>query len=102
MPLTPIKSISESDGHLAQKVALPSELGWWSLWGGSFVLSLVSPFVHHWRHIAEVVEPFRYHDQVGLLPAHLLALRNLGQLSLGRACQASTIFEWSFCCQLSF
>lgn len=56
-------------------------IGWWSIWAITFVVSLLPPIVHHWRRIAETVEPLRYSWRPGLLPAELLLLRHFGELS---------------------
>lgn len=47
----------------------------------AFVASLPPPVVHHWRKIAEIIEPLRYPWHPGFLPAELLFLRHLGELS---------------------
>lgn len=57
-----------------------STVGWWSLWAGAFIASLLSPVVYHWRRIAEIVEPLRY-QLTHFLPAELLLLRHMGEWS---------------------
>lgn len=57
-----------------------SAVGWWGIWTFAFVVSLLPPAVHHWRKIADIIEPLRY-GLTGLLPAELLLLRHLGGLS---------------------
>lgn len=54
-------------------------VGWWFLWSMVFLASLVPPVVHHWRRLPDIIEPFRYPWH--LLPADLLMLRKLGELS---------------------
>ena len=61
-----------------KKEELPSHC-WWIVWGFSFLASLITPVVFHWCKIDKIVEPLRY--PWGLLPAELLFLRNLGELS---------------------
>lgn len=46
----------------------------------AFIVSLLPPAVHHWRKIADIIEPLR-HSLTRLLPAELLFLRHLGELS---------------------
>ena len=57
-----------------------STVGWWSLWAGAFIVSLLPPVVYHWRRIAEIVEPLRY-QLTHFLPAELLLLRHMGEWS---------------------
>ena len=57
-----------------------SAAGWWGVWVVTFVVSLLPPAVHHWRKIADIIEPLRY-SLTRLLPAELLFLRHLGELS---------------------
>lgn len=57
-----------------------STVGWWSVWTVTFIASLLPPIVHHWRRIAEIVEPLRYR-LTGFLPAELLMLRTMGEWS---------------------
>ncbi len=56
-------------------------VGWWSIWAIAFAGSLLPPIVHHWRQIADIIEPLRYPWYPGFLPAELLFLRHLGELS---------------------
>ena len=54
-------------------------MGWWLAWALAFIASLLPPIVHHWRQVAEVIEPLRY--PTGFLPAELLFLRYFGEVS---------------------
>lgn len=56
-------------------------VGWWSIWAIAFIVSLLPPIVHHWRQIADIIEPLRYPWHPGFLPAELLFLRHLGELA---------------------
>jgi hypothetical protein len=56
-------------------------VGWWTVWGLTFTVSLIPPIIHHWRRIPEIIEPFRYPWFPRLLPADLLFLREFGELS---------------------
>ena len=57
-----------------------SAVGWWGIWTLAFVVSLLPPAVQHWRKITDIIEPLRY-GLTPLLPAELLFLRYLGELS---------------------
>lgn len=56
-------------------------VGWWSIWIITFTVSLLPPIVYHWRRIADIIEPLRYSWPPHFLPAQLLFLRHLGELS---------------------
>lgn len=55
-------------------------MGWWTIWIAAFVVSLLPPAVHHWRDITNIIESRRY-SLTHFLPAELLFLRQLGELS---------------------
>lgn len=59
-------------------------LGWWMLWLAAFLASLAPPVIHYWRRLPDIIEPFRYPWH--LLPADLLMLRWLGELSCWIPC----------------
>lgn len=54
---------------------------WWAFWALTFVISLIPPLAHHLLGISHLVESYRPKVDPLLLPADLILLRFLGQLS---------------------
>lgn len=93
-----LPSITEGSGVMREIVVTSQfrrDYKWWLVWVISFLVSLITPAAFHWLRIEDIVEPLRY--PWGLLPAELLLLRNLGELSYWIPIILVLLLIWAIC-----